>query len=508
MEDKFRFVGLKGEKEDDFSKKPNSFFADAFKRFCKNKGSLVAACIIIFLILFALITPFCTPYAVSYEDAYFRFTLPKAAWFENTDFWDGCQSVNSNRQSFLYYLAMGKETGHNAIKNQEFEEISSGGAVQYRYRLDSYQRHGTVYMNLTREAYSELQNYQDLSGVQVIYPIVSPDDRPKASQDRNNANYYFKTSGLTSTQIVLDEKGEIIPVYQTSLKGESADGYFSELRIESDGYFDENSERCFDYARRTQTGYEVRVNYYEYFIFNHTYVLKDGITRPYYFFGTTDTGRDILTVLASGASFSFIFSILVAMINLFVGSMYGAIEGYFGGKIDLGMERFADILNAVPFVVVITLLKLHMGATSQMIILFLAFFITGWIGLAAATRMQFYRYKGKEYVLAARSLGAGNFRIIRKHIFPNAIGTLVTRSALLIPSMIFSEVNLSFLGIINLTSGTLASVGTLLASGQQYLTTYPHIIAFPSVFLALLMLSFNLLGNGLRDAFNPNLRGE
>ena len=196
------------------------------------------------------------------------------------------------------------------------------------------------------------------------------------------------------------------------------------------------------------------------------------------------------------------------MVNLFVGAIYGSIEGYYGGKIDLVMERVSDILASVPSVIVITLLQLHMQGASTILVLFLAFFITGWIGMASTTRMQFYRYKNQEYVLAARTLGAKNRRIIWKHIFPNALGTLVTSCALVIPSMIYSEVNLSYLGIINLSSGNLTSVGTLLANGQPFLTTYPHIIAFPSVFLALLLLSFNLFGNGLRDAFNPSLRGS
>ena len=128
--------------------------------------------------------------------------------------------------------------------------------------------------------------------------------------------------------------------------------------------------------------------------------------------------------------------------------------------------------------------------------------------MASTTRMQFYRYKNQEYVLAARTLGAKDRRIIWKHIFPNALGTLVTSCALVIPSMIYSEVNLSYLGIISLTSGGMTSVGTILANGQTWINSYPHIVAFPSVFLALLLLSFNLFGNGLRDAFNPSLRGS
>ena len=121
--------------------------------------------------------------------------------------------------------------------------------------------------------------------------------------------------------------------------------------------------------------------------------------------------------------------------------------------------------------------------------------------------MQFYRFKNQEYVLVARTLGARDRRIMFKHIFPNAIGTLITRCVLVVPSVIFSETSLSYLGIIDLNNGNLTSVGTLLAKGQGYLTTYPHIIIWPSLFISLLMLSFNLFGNGLRDAFNPSLRG-
>ena len=127
--------------------------------------------------------------------------------------------------------------------------------------------------------------------------------------------------------------------------------------------------------------------------------------------------------------------------------------------------------------------------------------------MAGTTRMQFYRFKNQEYVLVARTLGANDRRIMFKHIFPNAVGTLITSSVLVIPGVIFSETSLSYLGIINLTSGNLTSVGTLLASGQSFLFTYPHMILFPAVFISLLMLSFNLFGNGLRDAFNPSLRG-
>ena len=128
--------------------------------------------------------------------------------------------------------------------------------------------------------------------------------------------------------------------------------------------------------------------------------------------------------------------------------------------------------------------------------------------MAKRVRMQFYRFKNREYVLAARTLGAKDGRIMGKHVLPNAIGTIITGSVLSIPATIFSESSLSYLGIINLNTGSMTSVGTLLSNAQPYLTTYPYMILFPAVFICLLMLSFNLFGNGLRDAFNPSLRGE
>ena len=200
---------------------------------------------------------------------------------------------------------------------------------------------------------------------------------------------------------------------------------------------------------------------------------------------------------------------VVAVVNFLIGAFYGSTAGYYGGKTDLIMERITDVLSAVPTMIVITLLKRHIdaGPATDMLVLFIAFFATGWIGMASTTRMQFYRYKNQEYVLAARTLGAKDRRLIFKHIFPNALGTIVTSCALVIPSMIYTETNLTYLNIIDLTAMNMTTVGTLIANGQENLTTAAFIALFPAIFLALLMLSFNLFGNGLRDAFNPSLRG-
>ena len=120
--------------------KPRSYMADAFSRFCKNKGSIVGALVIIFLLLYAIIAPFCTPYTVSYNDTYLIKTLPKCEWFANTSFWDGCEEKTLNKETFQYYYYMGEETGHNAVKNQEF--VQNG--KMYTFRLDSYHSKGCI----------------------------------------------------------------------------------------------------------------------------------------------------------------------------------------------------------------------------------------------------------------------------------------------------------------------------------------------------------------------------
>ncbi len=194
--------------------------------------------------------------------------------------------------------------------------------------------------------------------------------------------------------------------------------------------------------------------------------------------------------------------------NFIIGTIYGAIEGYYGGKLDLVMERIADVLYSIPYMVLFSLLQLRWGKEIGVVgALLLAFVLTGWIGVASTVRSQFYRFKGQEYVLAARTLGAKDGRLIARHILPNALGTIVTSCVLMVPGVIFTESSLSYLGVLNLDSSTLTSVGTMLSNAQSALSTYPHAIFFPALFISLMMISFNLFGNGLRDALNPTLRG-
>lgn len=495
--------------------KPVSYFKDALSRFTKNKASIVAAFIIAFLLLFSIIGPFFTPYTVSYYDTTYSLVLPKSELCRKLGItiWDGCKSVEVNEQTLGMYMAIEEELSFDDekyevivgdVKKVNKTDLTGSVKQMYKITLDTYNVIGIEYLLLNKDEYFALQKYQNDTGIQVIYPITDEELRPEAQQDNEEANFWYKTVMKNGkTNIVYDENNNLIPIYRTYKMDENnnyvIDDDYDSKRINKDN-------GSYAYANIKQGGYQVRVNYKEYYIYYHTQVLKDGITKPSFLFGTNDVGKDLFTCLASGARFSFILAIIVATVNLFVGAIYGAIEGYYGGRVDLIMERFCDILGSVPFMIVITLLKYHLNV-SHLIVLFISFFLTGWMGMAGRTRMQFYRFKNQEYVLVARTLGARDRRIMFKHIFPNAIGTLITSCVLVIPSVIFSETSLSYLGIIDLETGSMTSIGTLLAKGQTYLLTYPHLIIFPAIFISLLMLCFNLFGNGLRDAFNPSLRG-
>ena len=497
-----------------FDTKPVSYFQGAFRRFCKNKGAVVGGVVVLFLVLFSIIAPFFTPFAPIYYDQTYAHVTPKSNLFANSglNFWDGGKAKDTNRLGYLKDLALSQETGRDVIMNGEYT-VSEDGA-NYSYRYDTYYSVGFgKYKIISLEKFNDIQRYQNETGRQVLYPIVKVADRPTLEKNKYDANIYYKMENPKAATIApkLDADGNIVPNYWKYEVGTPSGliGAYDSLRIEGEEGVEENGKRYhYAYGRKVDGGIEVRAEYYEYYIYEHTQEKKDGIDEPVFWFGTTSTGKDIFACLAYGARFSFIFATIVAAANFIVGVIWGSISGYFGGKIDLTMERISEILGSVPTMIVITLLKYHMGTSSQALVLFIAFFATGWIGMAHTTRMQFYRFKNQEYVLAARTLGASDIRIMFKHIFPNGLGTIVTSVALVIPSMIYSETSLSYLGIINLEAGNTTSVGTLIAAGQKSIMANAGFVAlFPCLFLVLLMLSFNLFGNGLRDAFNPSLRG-
>lgn len=224
---------------------------------------------------------------------------------------------------------------------------------------------------------------------------------------------------------------------------------------------------------------------------------------PKFLFGTDFSGYDMFKLAFTGLRTSLALGLCTAAFCFTFGLIWGSISGYFGGNVDIWMERFCEILGGVPSIVVLTLCILHLG--NNFVTFVLALCMTGWIGTAGRTRTQFYRFKGREYVLASRTLGSSDIRLIFKHILPNSMGTIITASVLMITSTIYSEATLAYL---NLGLQGLKSFGVMMSDNQSYLGTYPNLVIFPAVIMALIMISFNLFGNGLRDAFNPALKGS
>ena len=221
-----------------------------------------------------------------------------------------------------------------------------------------------------------------------------------------------------------------------------------------------------------------------------------------HWFGTDNLGRDIFARTWYGAKISLFIGLTAALIDVIIGIIWGSISGYVGGKVDEYMMRIADILSGVPYLLVVILLMVVMKPGLWTIII--AMTITGWINMARIVRGEVMRLKNEEYVLAAKSLGATGSRILSKHLIPNTLGPILVTLTLTIPTAIFTEAFLSFLGLG--VPAPLASWGTMSSDALSALQYYPFQLFFPAFFICLTMLAFNVIGDGLRDALDPKDR--
>lgn len=476
--EEFEFVQADAKLHDkELQTKPIGYFQDAMIRFAKNKGSVVCACIILVLVIYAIVVPAVSRYAGSLKDGMYAYALPKLSTEFDLGFWNGTTKMDVNQATYDYYSAI---PGAIVEVLDTYEKESAAGRTQQMYtlRIDTYRKMGYVTKLLTQTEYDAVLAYQEESGVSLLQPVINTNEVVCATyKNDSNAWYLTNQKGVA----IRDDNGELQNIFKTDETSEDGYAYYT--------------------LKNNGTQYEVRVYYYDWYIYENGF-------EPCFIFGADEYGYDIFSRLATGARLSLTLSVTAAVINLIIGIIVGALEGYYGGAFDLIFERVKDILWQVPSVIFMTLFQIYfsrkLGSLFSMFICFIAF---GWISTSSTVRAQFYRFKGQEYVMAARTLGAKDRQLIFRHILPNAAGFIITASVLTIPGIIFSEATYSYLGIVNLNSATLTSVGTMLENGQSTLTNYPHCVFFPALFLSLLLICFNMFGNGLRDAFNPSLRG-
>lgn len=521
-----------------FETKPVSFLKDSFSRFVKNKGSVVGAIVILLIALYAIVTPLVSPFAKiaaanpidypsGFGDTHYSNVLPYAEMFKGTGFWDGTTTKTLNKEK--YEMALLNDSNHPYVEkllSVDVQQIGMSKTEMYTFRANSYfENNIDKEIKLSQSEFEALEAYDlehNTEETRIMKKMVDVDGyladyrtylESKGTYEENSINktldamrnYYITNNKSAFYAITAEIKGQL-----TDIVGKFKPIYNTDGSVQTI-YKKDASGNEVRYEVLGSGQIQVRVDYFDYFTYLRGF-------KPYYLFGANSQGKDICLRLAQGTCFSLLLGIVISAINFIIGLIWGAISGYYGGYVDLTMERITDIISNIPSLIILTITSVQftnnpifstdsMKGWTIILSFLIAFVYSGWIGVAGTTRMQFYRFKGQEYVLASRTLGAKDSRLIFKHILPNAAGTLVTSSVLMIPSVIFSESTLSYLGIVDFDQGNLSSIGTLLNEGQLFIKDYPHEILFPCIIISLLMICFNLFGNGLRDAFNTSLKG-
>lgn len=229
---------------------------------------------------------------------------------------------------------------------------------------------------------------------------------------------------------------------------------------------------------------------------------EDPVDGHKHLFGTDSLGRDIFTRLWAGGRVSLFIAITAVLVNCIIGIIYGGISGYAGGAVDNLMMRIIEIINGIPYLIIVILLMmvLEQGVGTMVI----AYSMVGWTGMARLVRGQVMSLKQQDYVVAAKVMGAKPSRIIAKHLIPNTLSVVIVNITLAIPNVIFTEAFLSYIGLG--VPVPLSSWGIMASDGSLVFQTYPSQLIIPAICISLTMLSFNLLGDGLRDALDPKLR--
>ncbi len=529
----FEFITREEKLDSEQTRRSLTYWQDVWRRLKKNKLSMFGLVGVIVVILFGVFGPLFTPYEYSdqvldysnlppsfeiykLEDDFYVYVTKEYRVLETTD-----KGELLGRIDYVFKDVINKV--YYFAKEYELELVSneSGG-----YPLGVTLEAGSVYSYNFGIAFKDSVNAAGDDEVLITY--IHPAS-PFNDVLLNGETFDVASDNLSVTSIILvDDPNATTPVYTTLSAGNGAEEIANQLNS-----FDYISEVVFggsiiqvDFSYKLMDegehpdGYEDVIMALTYNGTENKYP-HDKVSNSTYLLGTDMLGRDMLTRVMHGARISLTVAFVATLVNFFIGIFYGSISGYSGGNVDNYMMRIVDIINSIPLVLYVILLMVLLkevvisvtiagnyirifkgGAGLGTIIIALGSIY--WVGMARLVRGQILGLKEQEFILAARTIGVSKFKIITRHLVPNAMGPIIVSMTMMIPSAVFTEAFLSFIGLG--ISAPKASWGTLANNALSGLTTYPYQLFFPSAAIAITMLAFNFLGDGLRDALDPRLR--
>ena len=474
-----------------FETKAVGYFGDALRRFCKNKSSLVAFILLIIIILMAIFVPIFSKYDATTINISEQYLPPRIPILEKLGIADGTKKITGINVEYI--ISVNDPIVDTLVDDPQNtdpkKDIKNYYFFEYIVGYDSIEDlKATKYETI----FSGVVTYR----VDFKYNVYKALTRPRWLRSQSYEEYVkYQNEGI----IKHNEEGEELVV------------------VKKEAGINELKKFCIKYGYTLNTP-NLEEIYFQTMgkrieeLYNYE-ILIDPLLNPnykevYHYFGTDNSGRDMWVRLWQGTRLSLLIGLFVAIVSITVGVVWGSISGYYGGMVDLVMERFTEILTGIPWIVIMTITKMLLfGHINNIFIVAISLVLTSWTGTDSMVRSQMYRYKNREYVLSSRTLGAKDMRLIFKHILPNALGTIVTSCVLVIPSAIFFESSVAYLGL-GVDASTV-SIGNLLNLGRDLgIVQYPYLTLFPALLISVLMISFNMFGNGLRDALNPSLRGS
>lgn len=520
-----------------FETKAVGYWKDAVKRFCKSKSSVICFFLLAIIVILSIIGEPIGGRSSTEQNVRLKNLRPKVPLLCNIGIFNG----TTTKDTMVNNIVFAVDEAGNKLETFKYQNIIDGLDTKWykpaEYNIDfvtKQEQYDSRYITKIKKV-TLVEKYEQVRGEDggVIYETdaegnVLYDENGKMVVKLEPKFYYTAT-------IEYDTYTFLMASYQKSrIKVEDAINYLTPLYHIYDeeitlekllAYIDKDTlktgvpstERASEINQKIAADLGIDISelgvYFVSVMRSNKGMSVDLVVDPvlsgemtphtYFIFGTDDLGIDMWSRIWSGLGLSMLIGLVVGVFCIIFGICWGAISGYYGGLVDIAMERFTDILVNVPSMIILTLLQFYME--NKLIVFILALTMTSWVGIASRTRIQFYRYKNREYVLASRTMGAKDGRLIFKHILPNGIGPLVNSAVAIIPASMRFETSMTYLGIASLSQN---SIGQIISAASDSLTTAPYLLVIPSVIFSIIMVSFSVLGLGLRDALNPALRGS